>query len=100
MDKRQEMMLGGGIMPGMQAKSKDVAVIARLPVHVKSMLMLLAISNSAIFIMFGLDWLGMSGDMSQTMIAISAMAAFWCVLCIPIFMWFITRTDWGQRSGG
>lgn len=95
--QQQEVMVGG--MRPQPAAKKDQAVIARLPPHVKSMLMLLALTNSIVFFLFGVGWLGFDEEMSVLKIAVSAMAAFWCVICIPIFMWFITRTDWGQRGG-
>jgi hypothetical protein len=90
------------MVPGLrqpQPVREKAAVIARLPDHAKKLLMMLAVSNSLIFISFGMDWLGVEKGMSPTMIALSAMAAFWSVICIPIFMWFITNTDWGQRGG-
>lgn len=86
--------------PRQQAVKAPQPVIARLPPHVKSTLMLLALSNSVIWILFGLDILGLKEGMTPTMSAVTGMAAFWCVVCLPIFTWFVTRTDWGQRGAG
>lgn len=99
----KEMQIGsfGGPSRGGGGGGKNSSpVIATLPRHVKSWLMMLVISNSACWLAFGFDWLGFEGEVSVLKAAISGGAILWCVVAIPIQVVFISKTDWGQKGSG
>jgi hypothetical protein len=87
-----------GNSPG-KAAAKEQAVIATLPRHVKSWLMMLVGSNSICWLAFIFGWLGFGDGVSALVNALSGIAVFWSVICLPLQMSFIIKIDWGQRGG-
>ena len=92
-------MVGGMRQPPAKPPVNQ-AVIAKLPQHIKSILMGVSFLNSAVFIFFAFGWLGMEEGMSVVKIAVSAGFSAFSVVFLPIIMWLVTRTDWGQRNSG
>jgi hypothetical protein len=99
----KEMQIGsfgspGGGQRGGSGKSNS-PVIATLPRHVKSWLMMLAISNTLCWLGFIFGWFGFE-DAGPIQAALSGIAIFWSTFCIPLQMSFIIKIDWGQKGSG